>query len=165
MSQGCSGKLWEIPRFCLYSCIRSMLFFIGQRRGGHLSNWCRSQGWCPQPKDDASWLQVDASDWGWRGLSLLHPGNSWFSLSNWFTFAEFTWMVWCALSISTKHEVFYQKGLIITFLSHILCLEMQKFHGHVSGLKVQPVDTTGAGDAFCAGLLSQIAKSPALVEV
>nr|PNR26361.1 hypothetical protein PHYPA_030936 [Physcomitrium patens] len=39
-----------------------------------------------------------------------------------------------------------------------------KFHGHVSGLKVQPVDTTGAGDAFCAGLLSQIAKSPALVE-
>lgn len=39
-----------------------------------------------------------------------------------------------------------------------------KFHGQVGGHDVQVVDTTGAGDAFCAGLLSQIAISPNIIE-
>jgi len=42
---------------------------------------------------------------------------------------------------------------------------MQKFHGQVGGHNVQVVDTTGAGDAFCAGLLSQIAISPDIIQV
>lgn len=39
-----------------------------------------------------------------------------------------------------------------------------KFQGQVGGFKVQVVDTTGAGDAFCAGILSQIASSPDIIE-
>jgi len=55
--------------------------------------------------------------------------------------------------------------LIFCFLINFLDLEVQNFKGQVGGIKVQVVDTTGAGDAFCAGLLSQIATSPSIMEV
>ncbi|KAG0625588.1 hypothetical protein M758_2G066700 [Ceratodon purpureus] len=41
----------------------------------------------------------------------------------------------------------------------------QKFKGKVGGIKVQVVDTTGAGDAFCAGLLSNLAKDFGIIDV
>ncbi|KAL6569439.1 hypothetical protein OROMI_013953 [Orobanche minor] len=36
------------------------------------------------------------------------------------------------------------------------------FHGKVHGVKVQQVDTTGAGDAFIGGLLNSLASDPEL---
>jgi len=42
---------------------------------------------------------------------------------------------------------------------------MQRYKGKVSGIKVQVVDTTGAGDAFCAGILSSLAKDFGIIDV
>ncbi|XP_020250944.1 probable fructokinase-6, chloroplastic [Asparagus officinalis] len=39
-----------------------------------------------------------------------------------------------------------------------------EFHGRVSGVKVDQVDTTGAGDAFVAGILSQLAADISLLQ-
>lgn len=40
----------------------------------------------------------------------------------------------------------------------------QDFHGKVCGIKVETIDTTGAGDAFVAGILSQLAKDLSLIQ-
>ncbi|KAL6001537.1 hypothetical protein ACLOJK_007275 [Asimina triloba] len=40
----------------------------------------------------------------------------------------------------------------------------QDFSGRVKGLKVEQVDSTGAGDAFVAGILSQLASDMSLLE-
>ena len=42
---------------------------------------------------------------------------------------------------------------------------MQNFSGRVGGIKVETIDTTGAGDAFVAGILSQLAKDLSLLNV
>lgn len=42
---------------------------------------------------------------------------------------------------------------------------MQKFCGRVPGVKVKPVDTTGAGDAFVGGILYNLASDPTLYRV
>lgn len=42
---------------------------------------------------------------------------------------------------------------------------LQDFGGRVEGVKVDAVDTTGAGDAFVAGVLSQLAVDLSLIQV
>lgn len=42
---------------------------------------------------------------------------------------------------------------------------MQEFRGRVAGVKVKPVDTTGAGDAFVSGILNSLASDLNLIQV
>ena len=42
---------------------------------------------------------------------------------------------------------------------------MQEFKGRVSGVQVDCVDTTGAGDAFVAGILNKLASDLDLYKV
>ena len=44
-------------------------------------------------------------------------------------------------------------------------ISLQDFSGRVKGLKVDAVDTTGAGDAFVAGILLQLAGDLSLLQV
>lgn len=46
-----------------------------------------------------------------------------------------------------------------------LSISLQEFSGKVKGMKVNAVDTTGAGDAFVAGILSQLATDLSLLQV
>jgi sugar/nucleoside kinase (ribokinase family) len=42
---------------------------------------------------------------------------------------------------------------------------VQGFKGKVRDVNVEPVDTTGAGDAFVSGILYNIASDPSIFEV
>lgn len=42
---------------------------------------------------------------------------------------------------------------------------MQEFRGRVVGVKVKPVDTTGAGDAFVSGILNSLASDMNIIQV
>jgi sugar/nucleoside kinase (ribokinase family) len=50
-------------------------------------------------------------------------------------------------------------------ITSVLCISLQEFSGRVEGMKVDAVDTTGAGDAFVAGILSQLATDLSLIQV
>lgn len=50
-------------------------------------------------------------------------------------------------------------------ITSVLSISLQEFSGRVTGMKVDAVDTTGAGDAFVAGILSQLATDLSLLQV
>lgn len=50
-------------------------------------------------------------------------------------------------------------------MSESICCGLQNFSGRVEGVKVETIDTTGAGDAFVAGTLNQLAKDLSIINV
>lgn len=44
-------------------------------------------------------------------------------------------------------------------------IPLQQFKGRVSGIKVKPVDTTGAGDAFTGAILYRLAADLNILKV
>lgn len=56
------------------------------------------------------------------------------------------------------------KLLLVTEGSEGCRYYTKEFNGRVKGLKVEAVDTTGAGDAFVAGVLSQLASDASLFQ-
>lgn len=57
------------------------------------------------------------------------------------------------------------KLLIVTEGSKGCRYYTKEFRGRVGGVKVKPVDTTGAGDAFVSGFLYSIASDPSIFQV
>ena len=56
-------------------------------------------------------------------------------------------------------------GNVIVKLGEKGCwLESEAFNGIIGGLKVEVVDTTGAGDAFAAGMICAVLNGNTLVE-
>lgn len=60
-------------------------------------------------------------------------------------------------------SVIYFKRLIKLFIWSQI--SVQEFKGRVGGVKVKPVDTTGAGDAFVSGILYSIASDQTILKV
>lgn len=73
--------------------------------------------------------------------------------------------------IGTSLEILELNASLVQLLdqspSSLTLLESwkQDFSGRVKGIKVDAVDTTGAGDAFVAGILSQLASDVSLLQV
>ena len=44
-------------------------------------------------------------------------------------------------------------------------MSAQEFKGRVPGVKVKPVDTTGAGDAFVSGIIYSLASDQSIFQV
>ncbi|WVZ17726.1 hypothetical protein V8G54_010708 [Vigna mungo] len=64
------------------------------------------------------------------------------------------------------HKLFHEnlKLLLVTEGAEGCRYYTKEFSGRVKGLKVDVVDTTGAGDAFVAGMLSQLAANLSLIQ-
>ncbi|KAF5800470.1 putative fructokinase [Helianthus annuus] len=58
----------------------------------------------------------------------------------------------------------YDDDVVLKKLFHPNLKLFLRFKGRVDGVKVKPVDTTGAGDAFVSGILSFLASDTSLLE-